>query len=264
MNKFFFIAVSVMVFAAVIIGCKKTNSIPFSALDIKGSPVATNTPGAIAKTPLLDDLSGCTNQNLWGGYWYTFNDSESCPGGAGTCGTSVVWPEKGGTFEASMPGHAGAGDCAARITGTVTKLSAPNFEYGLVAMGVQVDPLSGAPDYKSIDISAYETSGYITFWARGDGKQYAVKVKADPTVLVGDAAYEYVFTAPAAWTQVTVYFGGAGSPKFAQPGWAPPANVIPIAQVLAKVTDIQFQTVGQPLTSIDLWIDEISFENCGF
>ena len=292
MKKLLVIIVLAAAVFSVIAACKKTNPIPFSTADITGGAAtntpttagtaaptntpttggaATNTPTqtSIAKTASFDDMSDCDNANKWGGYWYTYDDGESCPGGAGTCGTSTVWPASaravpGSTFTMSSPGHAGAPDCAARLTGVVTKLNSPNFQYGFIAMGAQVDPGSGSPTYVYYDFSAFETTGGISFWTMGDGKPYAIKLKAVSSVPVGDASYEYNFTAPATWTQVTVYFGGTNTPKFAQPSWAPPANIVPVAQVLAKITDIQFQTVNQPHTSIDLWIDDMTFVGCTF
>jgi hypothetical protein len=289
MKKMLLAAVAAGVFIAVIMGCKKTNPIPFSSQDIVGTATATlgatsvptntpttagatNTPTQVAtetptgtaftRTAAFDDMSDCNNQNLWNGYWYTYDD-----GDAG--GTSTIWPpsaraQPGAEFIMSSPGRAGAPDCAARITGVVTKLTAPAFEWGFVAMGTQVDPGAGSPTYTYYDFSAFETTGGISFWTMGDGKSYAIKLKAAPSVPVGDAGYEYVFTAPATWTQVTVYFGGTNTPKFAQPGWTPPANIVPVAQVLAKITDIQFQTVGQPHASIDLWVDDMTFVGCTF
>ena len=209
---------------------------------------------------LVDDVADCNNENNYGGFWYTYDDFD-----AG--GTSTIWPPPervapGLGFVMSAPGRAGAADCAARITGVVTKVSAPGFEWGFVAMGVQMNANAGSPTFESFDFSGCEASGGIRFWTMGDGKPYSIKLKADPTVPVGDAGYEYSFTAPATWTQITVYFSPTASPKFAQPSWAPPANIVSIANVLEKITDIQFQTVNQPLASIDLWIDDLEFFGC--
>ena len=269
MKKKLFLPALILVLAAIFLAaCNKLTSIPMTAADFPAvvpTTVPTAVPTAEPTVPgvdnpstntLMDDIADCNNENNYGGFWYTYDDFD-----AG--GTSTVWPPPervapGLGFVMSAPGRAGAADCAARLTGVVTKL-ATGFIYGFVAMGVQMNANSGSPTFQSYDFSSWEATGGVRFWTMGDGKPYSVKLKADATVPVGDASYEYNFTAPASWTQITVYFSPTASPKFAQPSWAPAANVVPIAQVLAKITDIQFQTVNQPHVSIDLWVDDFEF-----
>lgn len=256
MKKIIFPLIAMAVIVSVIISCKKVTSIPLQASDF---PTATPPPTAtatanltpIAKTPLFDDMNDGDNQNAWGGYWYTYDDL-----GAPNNGTSYVvpwsdarWAAAGsaGTFFMQAPGYDTTGS-AARMTGVVTNV----FPYGFVGMGsALVDPKAPVNLAPCTDIS---------FWEKGDGKNYRLKISsAEPKFSSGngDNHYGYAFTSHAAWTLVTL----PATSLTQETGWG---SVVTRAEALAMATDIQFQTVGQPLASIDLWIDEIYFNGCGF
>jgi hypothetical protein len=145
------------------------------------------------------------------------------------------------------PGRDGTG-FAARMTGYVTTA----FTYGFVGMGTAfIDPKA------AFDLS---TCTEISFWAKGDGKSYRMKISSNsPLYLngVGDNFYGYVFVAGATWTQYTVLVADLTKDGT----WG---SVVPISTAMATATDLQFQTMGQPIAAIDLWVDDIYFNGCTF
>ena len=215
-------------------------------------PVNTPTPTNTAQTSssIFDDMADCNNQSNWGGYWYTYNDHD-----APNSGDSAIWPPSenmipGAEFIMSAPGRLGAGDCAARLTGNVTT----TYQYGFIGMGAGILPPPALPtDPKpTFDLSS---CGGVRFWAKGDGKSYSLKMKAADSVDTGYNDYKRNFTAPADWTA----FDFAMTTFTQESGWG---TTVDRSIVLANLTDLQFQTVGQPHTSIDLWVDDIEFYGC--
>jgi endo-1,4-beta-D-glucanase Y len=181
----------------------------------------------------LDDLEDGDNTNEFGGYWYTYANS--------TPSASTVWPAAGMTFTASAPGANGSLFCA-RITGTVSAAAVP-----FVGMGSNM-LVSGA----ARDLSMFVG---ITFWIKGDGNLYSVKLKADPTVITGGNEFKYTFRSePAAngWDQMTVPFSIFTQER----GWG---TVVTLASVLTKLQQIQWESKG-PSHTVDLSIDDVYFE----
>jgi hypothetical protein len=197
---------------------------------------------------MLDDMEDGNNQNNWGGYWYTYDD-------LGSGGDSYVVPWSDARWAASglpsepffmqSPGRTGSG-YAARMTGYVTT----TFQYGFVGMGTSfLDPK--AP----VDLS---TCTGITFWYKGDGKTYRIKISSSHPNFVngeGDNHYGYAFVSGTDWTQMDLLMTNLTQ----EPYWGSSVN---LSDALSMATDIQFQTVGQPHSSIDLWIDEIDIYGC--
>ena len=215
-------------------------------------PVNTPTPTNTAQTSssIFDDMADCNNQSNWGGYWYTYNDHD-----APNSGDSAIWPPSenmvpGAEFIMSAPGRLGAGDCAARLTGNVTT----TYTYGFIGMGVGILPPPALPTDPKPTFD-FSSCGGVRFYARGDGKSYSVKLKAADTIITGSNDYKYNFMTDTGWVQYDVPMA-----LFTQEsGWG---TVVPKATILASITDIQFQTVGQPHTSIDLWVDDFEFYGC--
>ncbi|HRU39709.1 MAG TPA: CIA30 family protein [Candidatus Goldiibacteriota bacterium] len=249
MKKALMIALSILfVVVMIFAGCRKTSSVSISSAEIIPTPVPT-TPPLPPKGPMLDDMEiDPQNQNNWGGYWYTYDDlkdggtSYAVPWSDARCELAGV-PVK--EFFMQSPGHGGTG-MAARVTGEVTTV----FTYGFVGIG------TGLTDPKGpVDISGCEG---IRFWTKGDGKQYRVKIQSvSPLFLLGagDNYYGYTFTAPADWTQVDVPFTALTQ----EPYWG---TTVALTDSLAMSSDVQFQTVGQPHASINLWVDEIEIYGC--
>jgi len=216
---------------------------------IGSSDTPTPTPtGGTGGSGLLDDMEDGNNQNNWGGYWYTYDD-------LGSSGNSYVVPWSAARWQASgqaeqpffmqSPGRTGAG-YAARMTGYVTT----TFQYGFVGMGTALLDPKGPVDLSSC-------TG-VKFWYKGDGKSYRVKIPSShPNFLQGegDNHYGYAFVSGTNWTQMDLLMSSLTQ----EPYWG---TSVLRSDALSMATDIQFQTVGQPQASIDLWIDEIEFYGC--
>lgn len=225
-----------------------TNTIMIIATNTN-TPVNTST-NVVNPAAMLDDMDDNDNANNWSGYWYTYDDLP--PGNPGT--SYVVpwsdnrWNSAGQTPQAFFmqgPGYNGTG-YAARMTGFVTTA----FTYGFVGMGTAfIDPKG------PVDLS---TCGGIRFWEMGDGKSYRMKVSSGSPLFAsgtGDNHYGYQFVSHATWFQRDVPFTSLTQ----ETGWG---SVVSLASAMAMATDIQWQTTGQPIASIDLWIDEVEIYGC--
>ncbi len=146
------------------------------------TPTATRTPipGAYC---LVDDFEDDNTTNNWGGTWSTYAGANSTLTASVTAGGSP-----------SSPNY------SIGIAGTVN-------DYG----GLNTSLNSGGT---TVDLSAY--SG-VAFMVKGNGSTYWFQIASAP-VTSGDN-YGVSFTAPAAWTPVTVMFNqvaqrgfGAGEP----------------------------------------------------
>ena len=247
--------------------CKKKTNINLTSADFVPPGIATNTqtvgtptftrtitssPTEIPTCPgeLFDDMEDNNNQNNFGGYWYTYDDLKNG-------GNSYVVPWSESRWNASglpkpielfymqSPGR-GISNYAARITGYVTT----QFTYGFVGMG------SAFLDPKK-DINVSECSS-IRFWHKGDGKTYRMKISSNhPDFLLGEADNHYgrQFTTTNDWKLEDVPMLWLTQ----EPYWGTSVN---LNDAMSRATDIQFQSVGQPIASIDLWVDEIQFCNC--
>lgn len=253
-----------IVVAALVQGCKKSSSSPTEPTPIP----ATDTPTPIVWTTthlvdnmdyLADGTPGADNANAipseegGPGYWYTYDDLADPNNG-----DSIVWPmsetamNKYGyptplpTFEMTEPGNGNAGYCA-RVSGVVTT----TFQYGFVGMGVNLLAVNEQDQTKKpVDISGMTG---IRFYTKGDGKEYKIKLPSQHPGFVngvGDNHYGYTFTPASNWTQVDILLS-----NFTQEaGWG---STVELSDALTMIDAIQFQTVGQPHTSIDLYVDDL-------
>jgi hypothetical protein len=269
------------------------------------TPTFTQTPGA-----LVDDCEDGDDVNLWGGYWITYDDN-----GPVNNGTSYVWPMsqtwatrwKLGTtppFAMSTPGYNSS--YAAQVTGYVTTDSVTTepasetitgYTYGFIGMGTQLINGAGEPTCYEVDVSRFTG---MKFWAKGDGYASGWEFKVPfttttngncdestsitPSSFTGSDEWNFVFVAPATWTQFTIPFssltqygwGATASPSGGRfwngctktsPGNTPglpsdAASGCPITVVLKHAKQIQFQSVGQ--TNVypqarQLWVDNLTF-----
>ena len=215
-------------------------------------PTATNTTVVVAtNTPVgggcnFDDMENDTNANYYGGYWYSYL--------GGTPAT--VWPAVGASLTPSA-GGANSTNYAMRVTGTV---GVAGTTYPCVGMGSQFTATSGSPTFTEFDISS--CTG-MKFYTKGNGSSYLVKIPYTDTAgnnLTGYNDYEYIFTAPAAWTQLTVPFALMSQAA----GWGTSAV---LTTVLQHAKEIQWQSnfnAVAPATSapVDFWIDEVVIYGC--
>jgi len=219
-------------------------------------PGATNTFTATpTNTPLyseckMDDLEDVNNQNLFGGYWYTYTSGDPAHPNETT-----IWPASGQVCTPSA-GGANSSSYAMRITGTVGAINVPY--YPCIGIGSQLNSNAGAPTYQETNISGCVG---LKFYVKGDGKSYFVKIpytNSSGQTLTGYDDYRFTFTAPSNWTLISVPFS-----SMTQGGWGTTVSLI---TVLQHAKEIQWQTnfngsAGSPATA-DLWIDDISIYGC--
>jgi len=273
MKKGLIIILSLLIIiGAMVQGCKKSSSNTTEPTPIP----ATNTPTPIVwnSTKLIDSMdniagggAGADNANdipaAQGGpgYWYTYDDIKDVlkpPDGNGnTDNASYVWPMSANrwtivlgqptpepTFVMSAPGYDGTGYCA-RMTGFVTTA----FKYGFAGMGVNFLGVNADQSKKPVDISGMTG---VRFYQKGDGKEYRVKLPSQNPLFVrgeSDDHYGKKFTSTGSWTQIDIPLN-----TFTQEGWG---SNVPLADALKYIDSIQIQTVGQPLTSFDLSVDNV-------
>jgi len=204
----------------------------------------------------MEDGEDGDNTNLFGGYWYTYQD--------GTGASVVPVPETagGGTFAMTAGGYNGSA-YAANFNGTVGPITAANNDYPSIGMGSQLNSMAGAPPEGTGQVTDISACTGVRFYAKGNNKQYHIKIPytdAADTSLTGYNDYRYDFTAPSTWTLVDVPFA-----LFAQAtGWG---TAVPQATVLANAKAMQFQTsfnatAAEGTTAADLWIDDLIIYGC--
>ena len=193
---------------------------------------ATATAQSSSTSLIIDNLEDADNANELGGYWYTYNDIADG-------GSSQVSP--GVDNFSPTPGGANGSNYSAGITGNVTS----QFQYGYIGMGTNLN----SNNNNSIDLAQYTE---IEFWAKGDGKQYRIKL---PSLQIEDYNdYGYNFTATPQWSRYVVSFS-----NLTQENRGPQTVWVNKNLALSQVTDIQWQTVGQPHNSVELAVDDIRF-----
>ena len=175
---------------------------------------------------LLDDLEDGDRINKFGGNWFTLDDSHF--GGDSIVSPKVFTPSKAGAF--------GSYKCA-RIMGRVTT----TFEWGFIGIGTYLSH----PD-NPVDIREYNG---IEFWSKGDGKNYRIKFRSNVTGDYDDYGYDFVSTED--WTRFIINFE-----DIYQQGWG--MEVIK-DKALSDVISINWQTIDQPLPSVELAVDYIRF-----
>ncbi len=212
-------------------------------------PAATSTfTNTVAGVCLMDNGEDGDNTNLFGGYWYTYSSGN---------GTSVV-PVQGTTFTMTAGGSSVSPLYAAHFTGTVGTESP---DYPSIGMGVQLNPMAGAPPDGTGQVTDISGCTGVRFYAKGDGKTYHIKIPytdIGDNTLTGYNDYRYDFAAGASWTPVVVPFT-----LFAQAtGWG---TQYPLSTVLQNAKAFQFQTsqyAPSGTITAELWIDDLELYGC--
>jgi hypothetical protein len=201
------------------------------------TPTATPTQAGVIPGQILDDCNDNNNTNLWGGPWYTVNDTANN-------GVSTAWPPAT-AFVMSAPGYGGTG-YAARLTGTVKH--AAGYAYPDVAIGTDFG-----------GIYSFDTCSGVRFRYKNDGKAYYVKIACDASIPTGYNYYRFSLPASSSWTQISIPFSSMTQAS----GWG--ITVDP-SVFFSKTTGIQFQTDSFPAAGsqwdVDLWIDDIEIYGC--
>jgi hypothetical protein len=205
------------------------------------SPSFTPTATATIETGyklVIDDFSNEGPLNMLSGAWYTYND-------ANDGGTSRIKPAPAEKFSKDSSGRKGSGR-AVSVEGTVTTV----FQWGYVGVGTMLDR-----DRKSFDLNG--CTG-LRFWYKGDGKTYRVKlVSKHPDFKNGgsDNHFGAEFTTGNDWRIFELDF----SDFTQEPYWG---TKVEQDKALSVVTDIQWQTKGQPFDSVELALDGIEIYGC--
>lgn len=152
--------------------------------------------------------------------WVTFNDKADG-------GTSTI------NKNAEMTTIEGKEVLAVTMTGEVTT----KFQYGYAGITADGDPAA---------VAALKEATGITFYTKGDGKKYRVRVETSD---VKDFNYHgFVFTAPKGkMVKVTVPFK-----KLSQETWGATKKFN-----AANASKVSFQTMGQPISSFEFTIADL-------
>jgi hypothetical protein len=218
----------ILLVGGVFFGCTKRNPV---APDNTFSSTPTATPVVSTNLTLVDDCETQTSQNKLGGSWFVYDD-------LGNTGTSRVYPKP---FQMTL--NIGQGALAsngyAGITGTVTTA----FVSGFIGMGTNLAPASGI-----VDLSGYQG---IRFFVKGDGKSYSLKIQTASTIIKDFDYFQINFTTSNIWEEHIIPFSTA---FFSQQGFGVKVD---FALAIQNVQGIQWQTIGQPLSSVELKVDNI-------
>jgi hypothetical protein len=211
-----------------------------------GGPTPTFTATLPASDCLLDDMEDNNNANNFGGYWFTTASGN---------GATVV-PASGGTFTMTSGGYSSS--YCAHMSGTVGT-QAP--DYPSIAMVTQLNAKASAPAYGGTgQVTDISGCGGIQFWAKGDGKQYYLKIPytdVNEVSLTGYGDYKAPFTAPAAWTLITIPFSA-----LTQETWD---TQVSKTTVLQNSKVFQFVTgfyAASGTTTADLSVDNVKVTSC--
>ncbi len=205
------------------------------------SPSFTPTATATVETGhklVVDDFSNEGALNMLSGSWYTYND-------ANDGGTSTIKPAPAEKFSKNSSGRTGNGRVVS-IKGSVTTV----FQWGYAGVGTMLDR-----DKKSFDFNGCRG---LRFWYKGDGKTYRVKlVSKHPDFKNGgsDNHFGAEFTTGSDWKLFEMDF----SDFTQEPYWG---TKVEQDKALSAVTDIQWQTKGQPYDSVELDLDGIEIYGC--
>ncbi len=205
----------------------------------------------------VDNFEGGTNQNMFGFYWYFYDDhtdggNSSIPGVTKNAdGTYVVAPT-------AAAGHTGAGLVLPYILGPTEAGTPPSYNF--IGMGTML-----CANGKTIDLSSAKS---ITFWLKST-KAISIDFQLVDTVNIKDYAYFYsTCTIPAGtWTQfvISLTSGGLGG-GLAQYSWTK-NPLVPLATSLKTISKLQWQIaltgVGTN-TSGTVTIDDISIQGYTF
>jgi Complex I intermediate-associated protein 30 (CIA30) len=202
--------------------------------EISPTPTETTNISTLPPAPegytadIIDDLEDGDRINQLQGNWFTYNDQDQG-------GDSQITPDPNSDF-LTVTDPTNPTTKYAQMTGKVTT----TFAQGFVGMGTALTNDNTQPK----DISNYDA---IEFWAKGDGKPYQFKVHSALTVENNDFIYE--FTPTSEWQHYVI--------KFQDLKQAETAKVINRKQAVTFALNLQWQTVGQPLDSVNIAVDNI-------
>ena len=180
---------------------------------------------------IVDNFEGGTNQNMFGFYWYFYDDhsnggNSSIPGVTKNAdGSYAVAPTAGA-------GHIGAGLVLPYVLGPTMAGTPPSYNF--IGMGTML-----CANGKTIDLSSAKS---ITFWLKST-KAISIDFQLVDTVNIKDYAYFYSScTIPAGtWTQfvISLTSGGLGG-GLAQYSWTK-NPLVPLATSLKTISKLQWQ-----------------------
>ncbi|MGB7568543.1 MAG: hypothetical protein WBM07_11835, partial [Chitinivibrionales bacterium] len=205
----------------------------------------------------VDNFEGGTNQNMFGFYWY-FYDDHSDGGNSSIPGVTKNADGSYAVAPTAAAGHTGAGLVLPYVLGPTEAGTPPSYNF--IGMGTML-----CANGKTIDLSSAKS---ITFWLEST-KAISIDFQLVDTVNIKDFAYFYsTCTIPAGtWTQfvISLTSGGLGG-GLAQYSWTK-NPLVPLATSLKTISKIQWQIaltgVGTN-TSGTVTIDDISIQGYTF
>ena len=181
-----------------------------------GTPTFTATPSPTPHSVMLDDMEDGDTTNNWGGNWYSYS-------GTGT----TITPKP---FTMTAGGMTGSPNYRAEIAATVADYA---------GMGTNLDASQGA-----VDLTNYTS---VQFYVKGNGGSYWFQF-TQPSITDGDN-FGVSFTAPAAWTLVTVPIDAA---SLTQRGYG-------TASTFTKNAISALQWASNANGALDIQIDNVQF-----
>ncbi len=201
-------------------------------IELIGSGSTLPTKPTSTTTGLIDNLEDGDGQNALGGYWYTFDDSDSG-------GNTTVNPPKGSDFAPTSPGAGGSQYCASFSW----EISAPTYANPFGALGTNLTP-DGPPSV----VDASNTQG-IKITYKSDA-HHILKITVNDTTISSDPnGCPYQVGLPPTngeWKTVTFSWD-----EFVLPAWfmqennkagVDAMNSLKLSTRLNKVMQIQFQS----------------------
>jgi peptidoglycan/xylan/chitin deacetylase (PgdA/CDA1 family) len=181
-----------------------------------GTPTFTVTATPAPHSVMLDDMEDGDTVNNWGGSWYSYS-------GTGT----TITPKP---YAMTAGGMTGSANYRAQIEATVTDYA---------GMGTNLNQAETA-----VDLTNYTA---VQFYVKGSGGTYWFQF-TQPSITDGDN-FGVTFTAPAAWTLVTVPIDAA---QLAQRGYG-------TASTFTKNAIAALQWASNSNGALDIQIDNVQF-----
>jgi len=214
-----------------------------------GTPEPTRTYTPVPSGQIIDSfedyMPGYNTQNDWGGYWYTWADRSSC------LLTCTVYPPAGGFVTMTAGGQPTGSTYYLRVTGTKAAATPASNCYPSLGVGTYLHPTT----YTAVDIRDFNTAGGgVRFYVRGNGtaiyKICLIPIGYGTTYHKDYAAFEYTFTPPSTWTQMSIKFT-----DFTQPTWS--SEIYPLATILQNFSKFQWQNGTNDAMTFDLSLDYV-------
>jgi len=186
------------------------------------TPTITQTPTA-AVSDIFDDFENLgTNQNLWGGWWYAYTDSDDDPGS-----TSEI------TSTRETPGGPETINGKLRVSGTMMAGGYAGAGANLASGGAEAD------------LTGYEG---ISMYIKGNGgRVYVSIITGNFADISAHNHYQYEITTTAGWEFVEIPFS-----SFTQPNWGAAMDF-----ELERSQDLQFKI--NDAGTFDFETDDIAF-----